>query len=155
MKLIPVGKNAYAKVDDSNYEELSKYKWILMKNGYAARMLWNGKRTYTILMHRQIMQTSKGKQTDHINMNRLDNQTVNLRICNASQNAHHALARNTKRDGSKFKGVSLWGKRLYRARIHRFQIGYFAKEHYAALAYDLWAHYLDGEYAITNFKIIK
>ena len=70
-----------AKVDDSDYELLSKYRWNYT-NGYAQGKV-NGK---LIGMHRFIMRTPKGMVTDHINHDTLDNRRANLRICTHAQN---------------------------------------------------------------------
>lgn len=88
MKYIPLTKNKLTIVDDDDYEELAKYKWFY-NNGYAARYL--GYNPVTGLrkqatMHRIIMHTPQGMDTDHINRNRLDNRKINLRICDRSTN---------------------------------------------------------------------
>ena len=58
-------------------------------------------------MHRLILHSIKGQIVDHINMNRLDNQRSNLRLCTVSQNVFHSKLFSHNRSG--FKGVS-WFK---------------------------------------------
>ena len=64
-------KGAYAIVDDDDYETIiSMGTWHLSDTGYAVR---RSTITGTIRMHRVIARTPKGKLTDHLNHNRLDN----------------------------------------------------------------------------------
>lgn len=92
-------------VDDENFEELNRYKWCLNSAGYATRRL-NTHRS--ILMHRFIMNTPEGLETDHINGNKLDNRVANLRNVTHSQNQlHHRLP---KTNTSGVKGV-VWDKK--------------------------------------------
>lgn len=72
-----------------DYEDqatVNNYKWHINSTGYAVwRGTVNGKKT-TIRLHRLINKTPKGKFTDHINHNRLDNRRINLRTCTQSEN---------------------------------------------------------------------
>lgn len=52
-------------------------------------------------MHRDIMNTPKNMQTDHMNRDRLDNQRSNLRIATLAQNRRNRLG--TAKSG--YKGV--------------------------------------------------
>ena len=77
-------KGAYAIVDDDDYETIiSMGTWHLSDTGYAVR---RSTITGTIRMHRVIARTPKGKLTDHLNHNRLDNRKANLRICTQKEN---------------------------------------------------------------------
>lgn len=82
-------------VDDEDYEWLSQWKWCAKdgRNGnfYAFRASKN-KSTY---MHRLILDTPKGKVTDHINGNGLDNRRINLRICSYRENSHNKNRANS------------------------------------------------------------
>lgn len=89
MKEIQLTQGQVALVDDSDYEELGKYKWYAQKryktkNFDAVR---NG-RFHVISMQRQILGLELGdkRQGDHINRNPLDNRRSNLRIATASEN---------------------------------------------------------------------
>jgi hypothetical protein len=86
MKRIKLTQGKYALVDDEDFESLNKYKWYFHQ-GYAIRntKMKFGKRT-TIFMHRIITNCPKGKDVDHINMNGLNNQKYNMRVCKRSQN---------------------------------------------------------------------
>lgn len=86
--------NGYVTVVDASYLRLLKlYRWHGKKcNGgvYAARSTTkkaNGQRkTYTILMHRFIMNAPKGLQVDHINGDTLDNRRHNLELVTPEEN---------------------------------------------------------------------
>ena len=88
-KEIPLTQGKVALVDAEDYEELSKYKWHAIKKKnlskyYACRYQRGGPKT--VFMHRMIMTTPNGMQTDHINHNKLDNRKSNLRTVTSSQN---------------------------------------------------------------------
>lgn len=120
MKEIQLTQGKVAIVDDEDFEELSKHKWCARrsrKTFYAGRNVRdkNGKR-YTVLMHRIIMKTIDGLETDHTNGDGLDNTRANLRVCTRSQNARN---RGKQRDNtSGFKGVFFKNARgKWRAQI--------------------------------------
>ena len=104
-------------------------------------------------MHRLIIGTPDGRATDHKDSDGLNNQRVNLRICDPSQNSSNAVIRSDNTSG--FKGVS-WRKnrRKWLAQIqhdHRvIHIGQFSTALEAAIAYDEAARKLHGEFARTN-----
>jgi hypothetical protein len=90
-KTIQLTQGQVALVDDWRYEELSQWNWQAHWNKgtrsfYAERT--EGKRPFrkSIQMHRQIMNTPKTMQCDHIDHNTLDNQEHNLRNATYSQN---------------------------------------------------------------------
>jgi|SRR5579864_2142381 len=141
MKLIPV-ENTFAQVSDEDYEFLSKFRWHLNPSGYAF---------LTIPMHRLVVQPQLDKVVDHIDHNRLNNQRNNLREATHSQNSH--AQRRKQNPKYRFRGVkpqiqsSTW-----RAEIRGKHIGSFSTEHIAALAHDLWADLIFGEFAQLNFQ---
>jgi len=151
MKLIPLkgkdGVGKFAKVSDADYEMVSRYSWFV-GNGYA----WA-----RIPMHRLIVGAPRGQIVDHANGDEFDNQRENLRLATAGQSSCNTSMRRGNRSG--FKGVCFHGKHgLWRARIQfnkrAFTIGYFENPVHAAMAYDIWAVELFGEFARTNFKAV-
>ena len=92
MKLIQLTQGQFAKVDDADYEWLSKYKWYAKKSNpdapYRAACF---QRVFgqpmTIYMAREIMKCPNGMEVDH-NPDRdtLNNQRENLRICTKKEN---------------------------------------------------------------------
>src|SRR5437879_4118875 len=108
MKKIPLTQGQFAIVDDADFLELSQFSWYAQKQRhgfYAVRCIRDEKGNQrTILMHREIMRTQDGFDTDHINNDKLDNRRENLRICTASQNMQNKDIRSDSTSG--FKGVS-------------------------------------------------
>ena len=146
------GEGKYTIVDEKDFEKLNKISCNF--NGKYAIGQKNNKK---IKLHRLILCTPNGMQTDHINFDKLDNRRANLRICTNSQNMAHRkkMAKNTS---SKYRGVS-WHKcskkwiatvRINKKSIH---LGVFLDEKDAALAYDKRAAELFGEFAFTNFQM--
>jgi hypothetical protein len=91
----------YAIVDDEDFDELNKYNWCL-NNNYVGRRVTTGFWKSTIVyMHNFLMKTPKGKDTDHINRNKLDNRRENLRVCTRADNNRNTLVRKNSKSGEK------------------------------------------------------
>ena len=154
MKEIPLTQGKYAIVDDSNYRKLIKHKWHLDNRGYARRYSLRGGEV--LLMHRVIMKTPRGKDTDHINRDKLDNRRDNLRICTRSQNKMNQLKQSNNTSG--FKGVVLHkDAKKYQAQIivdkKYIYLGLFNSLREAALVYNDAAKKYFGQYALLNLSI--
>lgn len=156
IKLVAKGKEAFALVDDEDFDFLSRYKWYLNRFSNCVtrnRNKSDGVGSKTIYLHRVIMPT--GEQIDHINRNRLDNRKENLRPCTRSQNCMNRI-RKLKFKTSKFHGV-FWnkGNKKWRVRIKRKgiekHVGYFLSEIEAAKQYDVVAKKFFKEFAFINF----
>jgi hypothetical protein len=132
MKKIKLTKSKFALVDNSDFEELNKYKWYCFKYGntyYAMRSSNRIKGKQTVIkMHRFLMNPLKGQQIDHVDGNGLNNQRKNLRICNHSENQRNKKIYKSNISG--FKGVS-WNKNankwqsFIRVDSKRIHLGYF------------------------------
>jgi hypothetical protein len=87
-KTIPLTKGLSSIVDEGDFDFLNQWKWQAQSDGYAMRTEWdkNTKSNKCVLMHRLIMGTPQGMDTDHINRDRLDNRKSNLRICTRAEN---------------------------------------------------------------------
>jgi hypothetical protein len=165
MKEIPLTKGKVAIVDDDDYEYLRQFKWYYADR-YAARGQWigdirysNGKQKLkTIRMHRVIMNTPGGMETDHINGNKLDNRKENLRICTGVQN---------RRNRVKYKNNSIGYKGVFIKKKHKnktfesicaqicvnkkiIHLGTFKTPEEAAKAYNEAAIKYYGEFAQLN-----
>ena len=164
MKTIILTKGKVAKVDDDDFEWLSKYKWhAVIHSGYfrAERTAYVNKKTVNIFMHREIMKTPKGMLTDHINHDTLDNRKENLRICTSSQN--HMNFKKKLNNTTGYKGVTI--NKSCHSKISYFaQITLNYKLHYlgtyntaedAARAYDKKARELFGDFAYINFPEVS
>ena len=103
-------------------------------------------------MHREILNSPRGSQVDHINGNGLDNRRQNLRICSFKQNHLNSRPKN----GGRFKGVFITPAGNWTAKIgfngRLIHLGTFNKIEIAALEYDKAAKILFGEFARLNFK---
>lgn len=152
MKKIPLTQNQFAIVDNEDFEWLSRWKWIAAKNHYGgfAAIRKESITDKTIFMHRVIMNTPKGMDTDHKNHNTLDNKRENLRIATRAQSNQNT--RKQKGCSSRYKGV-YWYKdrKKWRAlirldgKIHH--LGYFISEKEAALVFQEAANKYHGEFA--------
>lgn len=159
MKIIPLTKDKFTLVDDEDYNQLNKYKWCVMSQGYAARGIRISGKSYLVLMHRAILNSPKGFDIDHINGNKLDNRKSNLRVCSHSQNQWNRSKQKNNTSG--YKGVYLdrrdgawYSQVLSRQKDKRIV---FSSKRYktpieAARAYDRMALEHHGEFANLNFK---
>jgi hypothetical protein len=153
IRYIPLTQGMYAIVDAEDYERVSRYKWYAVRDGrtyYARRTAKIGH----ITLHRQIMRTPKGKVTDHIDGNGLNDRRSNLRNCNPTENSRNR--RRNRKTITGFKGV--WREKKtgkYCAQIHfdhkYVYLGTFATPEEAAHAYDRKARQLFGPFARCNF----
>ena len=145
-------------VDDEDYEVLNQWKWYAAEKKcgiwYAARHTSKGGISRQIMMHRVILQTPEGMDTDHINGNGLDNRRCNLRSCTHMDNICHQKRAVSPNKSSRFKGVYLHKGAKWRAKItvnkKVINIGEFRDERTAALAYNNYAIKYFGEFAILN-----
>lgn len=148
MKTIPVRGGSFAKVDDADFEYLSRFKWRLTE-GYAVTGVQSTR------MHRMIRPEAGELDIDHEDGDRLNNQRVNLRVCTRSQNIQNSRPRVCATKTSRFKGVN-WNAATskWRARIkaggRHLPLGCHISEVDAAIAYDRAALCHFGEFARTN-----
>lgn len=161
MKNIKIGKNKYAKVNNSDYPLVEKYSWHINSNGYAVtflpRIKINGKiKRPIVYMHRLILNLQdKNLYCDHKNGNRADNTRTNLRPASPTQNSANIPKKKFDSASSGFKGVS-WSvlNKNWRCRVShkgaQVWMGSFKKEEDAAVAYNKVAKELFGEFASLN-----
>lgn len=153
--LLPLGRDAkygYTKVD-KEYAYLDQYKWRIDSYGYVVAWNGTGKNKVNLRLHRVICNPSKGLSVDHINNDKLDNRSSNLREATQSQNMMNRKALKTNKAG--FKGVS-WHKssNSYRVCIStngkQKQIDGFKDVLTAAKRYNELASKYYGDYAKLN-----
>ncbi len=148
--LIGLTKSLSAQIDDADWPLVSGRKWCAEAHRGTK---WYA-RNRDGYMHRVIMGAQAGQIIDHINHNGLDNRRCNLRFVSPSENHWHS--RRAKNNTTGFIGVHFdkthgrWKASVMR-HGHRHYLGYFNNPVDAALAHDLAALQLHGEYAETNF----
>lgn len=147
--------------DDCNSDLVASFKWTVRKgsNTYYAHCL----KTH-VSMHRLIMCPPKRHPVDHINFNGLDNRRKNLRICHTQQNVWHSRGWDKAKRKYKCPYKGVWpvprntgnhGGKLWEAKIgidgRQKYIGMFHTAEQAARAYDDYARYFHGSFAVLNF----
>jgi hypothetical protein len=156
MKKIELSQGKFALVDDENFEWLNRWNWVYGCRGYAVRTIHiksrEGKRkTIMVWMHREVAKTPQGFQTDHINGDRLDNRSENLRIVTSQRNKWNSSMPFNNTSG--YKGVSKRNNK-WEASIHlndkKFHLGYFSTKEEAANAYNEVAKQNFGDYSKLN-----
>jgi hypothetical protein len=151
MKRIALKNGDFAKVDDEDFEKLSKFTWCLDSKGYAFRHFTSGGKQTRIKMHREVLGL-KGKfpLADHRDCDRLNNQKHNLRQVTYAQNSANRLIGVANTSG--YKGVT-WNKqsRKWQAGIKKDgkskHLGLFEDPKEAHAAYCEAAKELFGEFA--------
>lgn len=140
---IPLTHGKVAFVDKKDYEGLMKFKWHSHESRGTFYAMRNSTKdaqgkTHMIRMHRVIMNTPDGMETDHVDGNGLNNTRANLRVCTRSQNAMNKGAYRNNTSG--FKGVCFnKRKNKWQAQINIYgnqtHLGYFPTPELAYEAY--------------------
>ena len=155
MRLVPLTRGLFAKVDDADYPDVAQFTWhAFVGHGgliYARRTISRpGVRVPgSEAMHRRILAAPKGIGVDHVNHDTLDNRRANLRLATQAQNVRNSRKRSDNRSG--FKGVS-WSTKYskWRAAIvvsgRHLHLGYFHILHEAAARYEEAATEFFGEW---------
>lgn len=146
---IPLGVDAvdgYAIVD-KHMSYLDTYKWSRTHYGYAQARVSGS----IVKMHHLVIARRGNLTVDHINRNKLDNRTCNLRLVTLQQNAANRGSYGKLIPG--VKGIYK-NKNRYTARIKkhgkRIHGGTHDTIEEAALAYNQLAAEHFGEYAALN-----
>jgi hypothetical protein len=156
MKKVPLTQGEFALVDDEDFEEVSKFKWRLLRlrgpgedRMYAARSIKGGG---TVLMHRWITGAEKGEVVDHVDRSTLNNTRGNLRRTTQALNCLNRAGWK-KRTSSRFKGVFASSDGKWTTYFRGKYLGVFAAEEDAAAAYDEAAAAYSPEMSLTNMKM--
>lgn len=155
MKLIPLSRGLFAKVDDTDYDWLIQWKWSALKSDrvgvfYVVRTNSDNKMLY---MHRVILELKPESLGDHRDGDGLNNQRSNLRISDVGKNSKNQ--RKRKDNSSGFKGVTFsraagrWMAQIVADGKYRY-LGLHSTARDAALAYNAAALLLHGDFANIN-----
>lgn len=152
MKTVQLTQGKVALVDDEDYQIVAHYKWHYAE-GYARTDVKREDGKYrSVSMHRLILSTPKGMETDHLNGDGLDNRRKNIRICTKGENLRNVGRR--KNNSSGMKGVYRHrdDKWVAQIRLHRksYFLGVFSDKIEAAKAYNEAAKIYHGEFARLN-----
>jgi hypothetical protein len=156
VKRIPLNQGKICLVDDEDYDWVKKLNLHAIYNGtWYVRCDIKSKH---FMLHRLILNATKGVKVDHISGNGLDNRRCNLRPVTPSQNNMNRVKStiiNGRTCTSVYKGVS-WNKPINKWIVHikingkARHVGCFTSEIDAAKAYNEEAKKVFGEYAKLN-----
>lgn len=146
-----------AVVDKMHHSGVAQYSWLLTHLGYVARYEWADKKRKVIYLHRQIVEIqgidASEYCVDHVNGNKLDNRSENLRLATKAQNMRNRGKPSSNTSG--YKGVSYhrptnkW-KAYIKADYKQRYLGLFDNPEEAARSYNRAALELHGEFAHLN-----
>lgn len=156
---VPLTMGQVAFVDPQKVEEFNAWNWFtkkMDKDFYAYRYVGIDRgtpqsRIYSQSMARQILGLEEGNplQADHINLDALDNRSVNLRIATQQQNLLNKRVRSDSTTG--IKGVRLEKSGMYVAEIRYngrlFPLGRSYDPEIARALYAAAAVKIHGEFA--------
>lgn len=141
----PTNSKIMVLVDNEDFEYLSQWNWQITTKGYIVRKQ-SGK---YIWMHRVIMNTPSGMDTDHINGIRHDNRRSNLRVCTKAENMRNRKVQKNNKSG--FRGVhqksrdNLWYAQIKINGIQKY-LGVFKNPEEASAVYEKEAEKEYGEF---------
>lgn len=147
---MPLTRKLFALVDAADFEVVNAHVWSANARGYATTL--HGDRS--LLLHNFLLgSSSRERQIDHINRDRLDNRRQNLTYVTRIENRRNStLAKNNT---STYRGVSRHSYKGWVARIGsgaaRKYLGVFTTAEAAARAYDKSAREHYGMLAQLNF----
>ncbi len=106
----------FAMVDRKDYRWACQYRWSLNGSGYPTSKIGG--------MHRHVAQAKKGQDVDHINHNKFDNRSANLRLGSHSQNCSN---RRTSTGVTFHKMRQKWMAQICSRGVHMY-LGLFANK---------------------------
>lgn len=163
---IPLSSRKYpglfAIIDEEDFDRVGHLAWCPHVQPHTTYARRTGRRSpdgrrQSARLHRMVLGITDPKIiVDHINGDGLDNRKANLRICTPTENMANRNQQARERSGySKFRGVT-WHKgcRKWQVQItsggKSHHVGLFGSEVDAAIAYNMAAIQLFGEFARLN-----
>lgn len=150
MKLVPLTKDAFAQVDDDDFDRIMAYgKWCLHDTNKHTNYAYNHKRGM-VLLHRFIMEPPKGMDVHHADGDGLNCQRSNMKIVSRSENLR--LRNSWSLTG--YKGVTKTKGGRYAAQIkvkgNAYHLGSFDTAELAAIEYNRASLAIFGPNAYQN-----
>jgi len=146
----------YQVILDKEWEEFLSYAGkniCIHDNGYAMFTYHSTHKSKKEYLHRIIVDPRPGHVVDHINLNKLDLRSGNLRQCTRAQNTMNK-GKQVGKYSSKYKGVEKLRNNKFRATIFsnkaKIHLGYFLDEKKAAQVYNEAAVKYHREFASPN-----
>jgi hypothetical protein len=138
-------------IDRADYERFKGKRIHIGKSGYPYILEKRDGKPKRIALHRAILNFPKNYLVDHVDGNKWNLTRSNLRLATTAENNRNRKGWN--QTGA--KGVAqlrnAWQSEIY-AENKRYHIGRFATRLYAAVAYDMWAEILHGNFARLNYN---
>ena len=140
-------------LDDNDQHLVMKYRWCDNGDGYAKAYDRETKRF--VYLHRIVAQAMPGQIVDHVNGNRMDCRSANLRIVSRSANALNTEKKRVCRSShgivSPYRGVAWHSDRgKWVATFRGTYLGLFEDDAEAAKAYNAAADKENNQYARRN-----
>lgn len=140
---------AWATIDAGNVSVVADSRWCMTARGYAVARIDGA----IIYMHTMLVKAPFGWVVDHIDGDKLNNLTANLRACQQIDNSRNRK-NLSKNNTSGYKGVTKTAEGRWRARITdngtEVRLGHYDTQEEAALAYNKAAIEIYGEFAAIN-----
>lgn len=148
-------------IDEEDLEIVAPYRWEVKASRSGKGSIYVYARDFLrpdgrhrVAMHRLLLNPPTSSVVDHINRNGLDNRRQNLRIATRTQNQANRRLPSVNTSG--YRGIyfskrkNRWIARVSIGHKHNY-LGSFHSPAEAAMAYDVAARHLYGEFAALNF----
>ena len=152
MRTIRLTKGYVTKLDSADFILFGKLKWSasVCKGGLVYAKTGGGSKRK--ILHRLILDAKDGQIVDHVNGDTLDNRRANLRLVTKWQ-SNTNQGKHGKGTSSIYKGVTTYGKKWgvhIRSEGKNIHLGLYDTEKDAALAYNVAAQFMHGQWARYN-----
>jgi hypothetical protein len=155
---LPLNKGQVALIDEGDFAALSAFTWRVhpCSRGYSPYIvtsMWIDGVRKNVPLHRYLMAAKPGEFVDHKNRDTFDNRRENLRFCSHRDNTRN---RSYSKSNGLPKGVYKRERSNYFAAIavdaRQISLGSYMTATEAAVAYDIAADHLFGDFAALNFS---